>query len=133
VPFVEQDYLDMYPDVKKQIDSGVLDSGKQHYVANGYLEDRLPFKISVDEIFYLEQYKDLKEVGNLNQHYIESGYKEGRIPFIPEFDMDYINNAYPNWKEHAEALNIEKTAESYYLNYGFIHLMLPRPLTFTPR
>jgi hypothetical protein len=133
VPLVEKDYYDMYPDVKKQIDSGVLVSARQHYVNNGYFEDRLPFKISVDEIFYLEQYEDIREVDNLNQHYIESGYKEGRIPFCPEFDMDYINNSYPNWKEHADSLSIEKTVEAYYLHYGFKHLMLPRPLTFIPR
>ena len=116
----------MYPDVEAAIaDTGL--SPREHYINNGYFESRLPFRVRVDEIWYLNRYSDLKKssLSDPLAHFISSGYKEGRLPFLPEFDKQYINKMYPNWSTIAENLNIEKDIETYYLGYGHTRLMIP--------
>jgi SAM-dependent methyltransferase len=48
-PFDEQDYLARYPDIKRSIDSGKLQSGHAHFIGSGYFEGR--FATPVPAIF----------------------------------------------------------------------------------
>jgi len=82
----EEWYLRQYPDVEKAIiEEGDTKSAKQHYVDNGYFENRLPFPIPVDDAWYQQQYADvaasIREGGvGAQEHFIRQGYKEGRMP-----------------------------------------------------
>lgn len=53
-PFSEEDYLDLYPDVKSAILRGEFKSGWEHYTEFGRSEGRLPSKMSFREyaVFY---------------------------------------------------------------------------------
>jgi hypothetical protein len=78
-------YLRQYPDVAKAISEGGAKSGKQHYVDNGYFENRLPFPIIVDEAWYLREYPDVAASvrdgsDTAQEHFLRQGYKEGRMP-----------------------------------------------------
>ena len=61
VPVDEAWYRNTYPDVNLAIEKGVITSAKEHFVTNGYFEDRLPSKIVVDEEFYTSKYPDVAE------------------------------------------------------------------------
>jgi hypothetical protein len=81
----EEWYLRQYPDVAKAISDGGAKSAKQHYVDNGYFENRLPFPITVDETWYLREYPDVAEgirngSDTAQDHFVREGYREGRKP-----------------------------------------------------
>ena len=80
-------YLARYPDVADAMRQGTLDSAREHYVATGYLEHRMPYLIEVDNDWYLAQYGDVDEAVqnriffSAQDHFEEMGYREGRFPF----------------------------------------------------
>jgi hypothetical protein len=84
----EEWYLRQYPDVGKAIRDGSTKSAKQHYVDNGYFENRLPFPMVVDESWYQREYPDVADsisggTDTADEHFVRQGYKEGRMPFPP--------------------------------------------------
>jgi len=80
-------YKASYPDVETAIRSGAFRNAKEHFVANGYFEGRLPAKINVDEGFYTKRYPDVAEriedgeVASAQEHFEAHGFVEGRLPF----------------------------------------------------
>ena len=64
----------------------MFESTQHHYVEFGYFENRLPFRIEVDEKFYLRTNPDIASAVNdgsiplAQVHFEHSGYKEGRLP-----------------------------------------------------
>jgi len=89
LPMVEVNerwYRENNPDVDEAIGAGEMASARDHYIASGYFEDRLPRPIRVDEAWYLNEYPDVRDairVGTFAsafQHFMVSGYKEGRMP-----------------------------------------------------
>ena len=83
----EKWYKHAYPDVAKALASGALKSAKEHFVANGYFECRLPKKIVVDEGFYTGRYPEVAgairegEFRCAQEHFDKCGFREGAIPF----------------------------------------------------
>jgi hypothetical protein len=85
----EEWYLRQYPDVAKAIKEGGAISARQHYIDNGYFENRLPFPVAVDEAWYMREYPDVaasvREGGDAAQdHFVRQGYREGRMPCASE-------------------------------------------------
>ena len=85
---VDEDwYLSQYPDVAAAIAQGKTTSATQHFIDNGYFDNRLPFSISVNEMWYLANYPDVAASvrngteSSAQAHFIRSGYREGRRPF----------------------------------------------------
>ncbi len=86
--FDEQWYLSQYPDVRADVEAGlVLKSAWEHYRRHGIFEKRLPSKPVVDEAWYLQAYPDVaqairegRETSAYN-HFVKCGYREGRAPF----------------------------------------------------
>ena len=80
-------YLTQYPDVAEAIQQGIVASAREHFLADGYFEGRLPFPIKVDEAWYLEQnpgvadYIARGDLESAQQHFNDNGYREGRRPF----------------------------------------------------
>ena len=83
----EEWYLREYEDIAQAIRDGSVESAKQHFMDDGYLEGRLPFPMPVDERWYLEENPDVAEsvrkgvVRSGEQHFAEDGYREGRLPY----------------------------------------------------
>jgi hypothetical protein len=82
----EEWYLRQYPDVGLAIRQGNTKSAKQHYIDNGYFENRLPFPVEVDDDWYKKEYPDVAEsiregTDSAQEHFVRQGYKEGRMPF----------------------------------------------------
>lgn len=79
-------YLARYADVDAAVRSRAYPSGKIHYIAVGYFEDRLPRHIAVDEVWYLRTNPDVAEAvghGDLvgaQEHFEIAGFREGRLP-----------------------------------------------------
>jgi hypothetical protein len=80
-------YLRTYEDIASAIQTGDVQSAKQHFVDDGYFEGRRPFAIPVDERWYLSQYPDVADsirlgvVTSAQEHFDKDGYREGRLPF----------------------------------------------------
>ncbi len=74
------------PDVDEAIRTGAIASAKQHFISDGYFEDRPPRPIKVDERWYVEEYPDVAKAIKHGvyrsgaQHFELEGYKEGRLP-----------------------------------------------------
>jgi hypothetical protein len=83
----EEWYLAQYPDVAEAIAQGKTTSATQHFIDNGYFENRLPFLISVNERWYFTNYPDVAASvrkgaePSAQAHFIRSGYREGRLPY----------------------------------------------------
>lgn len=84
---VDEDYyLKTYEDINDAIKSGKIFSAKEHYVNNGYFENRLPRFFQVDEDWYLSHYQDVGDAinegkwGSGQAHFTAAGYAEGRYP-----------------------------------------------------
>ncbi len=79
-------YLETNSDVAAAVKSGVLTSGRSHYIVSGYFENRLPRPVMVDEQWYLAEYPDVAEairsgsVSSAGAHFERSGFLEGRLP-----------------------------------------------------
>ncbi len=79
-------YLRTYEDIAAGVRSGEASSAKEHFVANGYFEGRLPFAMPVDEHWYLTQNPDVAEgilrgdITSAQDHFDKNGYQEGRLP-----------------------------------------------------
>jgi len=80
-------YRSTYSDIDRAIRSGEVPSAKQHFVSDGYFEDRLPCKVLVDEEFYTRRYPDVAqriddgEIDSAQEHFESHGFSEGRLPF----------------------------------------------------
>lgn len=80
-------YLSRYKDVATAVRAGDWKNGKQHYIHQGYLENRLPYNILVDEKFYLNRNPDVAasvakgKWHSAQQHFESSGFEEGRLPY----------------------------------------------------
>ena len=80
-------YLRTYEDIAEAVRSGAIESGRRHFVEDGYFEGRLPFPIEVDEQWYMNQYPDVGDsvrrglLPSAQTHFDEDGYREGRLPF----------------------------------------------------
>jgi hypothetical protein len=80
-------YRSMYSDIDRAIESGEVPSAKEHFVSDGYFEDRLPSKVLVDEEFYTRRYPDVAqridngEIDSAQEHFESHGFSEGRLPF----------------------------------------------------
>ncbi len=79
-------YLATNEDVAQAVKAGGLASGKAHYVAAGYFENRLPRPVLVDEAWYLAEYPDVADaissgaIPSATVHFMRSGFVEGRLP-----------------------------------------------------
>jgi hypothetical protein len=88
-------YLDANADVAEAVRTGQLKSARDHYLAFGYVENRLPYSIPVEEEWYLEQYRDVREAveggvfASAQDHFNSVGFKEGRHPF-PAFVLKTV-------------------------------------------
>lgn len=86
VPFDEEWYLEMNPDIKTAIDEGLIETAAEHYVESGYFEGRLPYAPDVNEEWYVQEYPDVAEILDRGEeespshHFINRGYREGRLP-----------------------------------------------------
>ena len=87
----EQWYLAQYPDVAEAIAKGTKTSATQHFIDNGYFENRLLFLIPVNETWYFTNYPDVAASvrkgteSSAQAHFMRSGYREGRLPHpMPE-------------------------------------------------
>ena len=87
----EQWYLAQYPDVAEAIAKGTKTSATQHFIDNGYFENRLLFLIPVNETWYFTTYPDVAASvrkgteSSAQAHFMRSGYREGRLPYpMPE-------------------------------------------------
>jgi len=82
----EEWYLRTYPDVQEAVGRGTFSSAMDHYVKDGYFENRLPRPIVVENDWYLKEYPDVADgirIGRIQspQHHFEVyGFKEGRHP-----------------------------------------------------
>jgi hypothetical protein len=87
IPVDEAWYRNAYKDIDEAIAAGHIASAKEHFVADGYFEGRLPGKITVDEAFYISQYPDVAEgigdgeINSAQEHFETHGFSEGRLPF----------------------------------------------------
>jgi hypothetical protein len=87
IPVDENWYKTMYQDIEQAIQSGSVKSAKDHFVADGYFEGRLPSKVVVDEEFYISRYPDVAEgidegeINSAQEHFESHGFTEGRLPF----------------------------------------------------
>ncbi len=87
VPVDEAWYTATYQDVEQAIQCGTAKSAKEHFVANGYFENRLPAKVLVDADFYVSTYPDVAdgisdgEIASAQEHFESHGFTEGRLPF----------------------------------------------------
>ena len=79
-------YLAANADVAEAVTAGRLASGRAHYIAAGYFENRLPRPVLVDEAWYLAEYPDVAEaiangaIASATSHFHHSGFLEGRLP-----------------------------------------------------
>jgi len=86
IPFDEDWYRKAYPDIDQAITQGLLGSGREHFVRDGYFEGRRPFAMNVDEQWYLSHYDDIASAvaarifPSANEHFASHGYEEGRLP-----------------------------------------------------
>ena len=87
IKFDEAWYLSKYPDVREAVKRGVVASGREHYMLDGYFEHRLPVAIVVNEKWYLESYPDVAEAmrsgiyKSAQAHFDIAGFREGRLPY----------------------------------------------------
>lgn len=92
--FRENEYLELYPDVKTGIDRGEFVSGYHHYMLAGQEEKRV-FIIGFYEFYYLMCNSDVKTAVNNGDfysgfhHYINHGEKESRIIEYPTELTEY--------------------------------------------
>jgi hypothetical protein len=86
IDFDEEWYLKTYPDIAEAVKEGRIESGRWHFLENGYFEGRLPAPVKIDEKWYLKNNPDVavavKEgiVASAEAHFRETGYFEGRLP-----------------------------------------------------
>jgi hypothetical protein len=97
----EETYLKDNPDVAAALKSGSIESGRQHFLTNGYFEGRRPGEQPVDEEWYLGTYPDIAvayrkgRITDLKRHYNETGRFEGRAPNAKQKAMkDAWDNAF---------------------------------------
>jgi hypothetical protein len=82
----EEWYRRKYPDVALAIDAGLFKGAQDHFVENGYFEERVPYQIMVDPEFYLSAYPDVADsiraglFRSAQDHFERVGYQEGRLP-----------------------------------------------------
>nr|WP_298797999.1 hypothetical protein [uncultured Acetobacter sp.] len=92
-PFNEENYLHTNPDVADAIQAGTLKSGKQHYVTQGYWEERDGAGPSFSEEWYVRQNPDVAiavqrgECPSGAVHYGRYGRQEGRCPNPEQADL----------------------------------------------
>jgi hypothetical protein len=82
MPFSEQQYFRQYPQFEEFKAAGIIGSGRQHWVANGYLEGRqlvgwetIPFDINLELIHAPQDYFDTLAHGlslELEERYLEA-------------------------------------------------------------
>lgn len=84
---VDEDwYLSSNQDVKAAVRAGSIKSGRDHYISEGYFENRFPRPIQVDEEWYLDQYPDVVAaisagaLKSATHHFESDGFREGRLP-----------------------------------------------------
>ena len=83
----EEWYSKTYADVRQAIAAGDWKTGRDHWLADGYFEDRMPHNIEVNEAWYLDEYSDVEaavrfgDFQTAQQHFFRSGYSEGRFPY----------------------------------------------------
>lgn len=83
----EQLYLLTCPDVREVIQRGAVANAKEHYVRDGYFENRQPRQFVVDSAWYLTQYPDdaaairSGRIKSPQHHFNVDGFKEGRYPY----------------------------------------------------
>lgn len=84
--FNEEDYLRLNPDVAASVRQGEWESGKAHYIARGYFEDREGALKPLIETWYLRANPDVAlavKAGDWSSgesHYHERGMFEWRAP-----------------------------------------------------
>jgi hypothetical protein len=59
LPFDTQFYLSHNPDIARAYKSGLIGDVHRHFIETGFFEDRFGVAPSVDEAFYIAQYKDI--------------------------------------------------------------------------
>lgn len=82
----ENTYLRRNPDVARAIREGVWLSGRDHYAASGYFENRAGSGLAVSEAWYLKTNPDVaRAIGagdwtSAEDHYLRRGMFEWRVP-----------------------------------------------------
>jgi len=86
IPVNENWYRKTYPDIDQAIEQGLIASGREHFIRDGYFEGRRPFAMTVDEDWYLSTYEDIASAvaarvfPSAKEHFASHGYEEGRLP-----------------------------------------------------
>jgi hypothetical protein len=86
VPFHEERYLHMNPDVAGAVFRGDIRSGQDHFISNGYFEGRQGGSEGFAEAWYLEANTDVAVAvhagtfASAHEHYLEAGMYELRSP-----------------------------------------------------
>jgi hypothetical protein len=94
-----------------------------HYLKNGWFEDRFPFEVVVDEIFYLNNYPDVSSFdGTLNQHFVIHGYKEGRLPYMFNLNIKKYNKRLKVLEPDSEKIVTESQMYKHFLTKGYHQL-----------
>ncbi|MAP94046.1 MAG: hypothetical protein CMK07_03750 [Ponticaulis sp.] len=84
--FDEDWYRETYPDVDQSITDGTIKSAQEHFIHNGFYENRLPSSKLFDSKYYYQANEDIQtafrsnDKNKLFDHYIKAGITEGRAP-----------------------------------------------------
>jgi hypothetical protein len=123
-PFDEEQYLNLYPDVRAAVQDGGCPSAWEHFRRFGYIEGRLPRQVEVDEGWYLSTYPEVaREIHagifiNAQQHFVDRGYREGRLPRRPRVQPDWYASRY------AQGAGAEQ-CEAEFLERGYRQAAIP--------
>jgi hypothetical protein len=104
--FDEDYYIAQYPWVQSAIDTGVIQSGREHFEKFGQAAGLTQVSRYFDEETYLSQYPDIAPLvrtqNNPNapfasglDHFIQFGYDEGRTQVSPDYDEAIYLKRYP--------------------------------------
>jgi hypothetical protein len=120
VAFDAKFYLKNNPDIQDTLDFPTDMQLWSHYISGGWIEGRLPFKVEVDDEFYLSRYPDIKNYdGTPQEHFIKHGYSEGRLPYPFELDINTYNKKLRIIEEERPLLTNESDMISHFIEKGY--------------
>lgn len=126
--FFDADYYEKsYPDLE-----GIkTEELHNHYMQEGYFENRFPFQPIFDFEFIRTNYQDLAKYDDkeLMDHFIFYGYKEGRLSSLPMMDFDFYLDRY-SFSINKDIYNTkdERSLVKHFLDVGYRSFYLPSRL-----
>ena len=117
-------YFNTNLDLHDAFDKSDLEGLKNHYIYSGWREGRFPFKVAVDQFFYIETYPDVQNYpGAPEEHFLAHGYKEGRLPYIHKLELDNYNLQLSFLDPGSELMKNKKQMYQHYASIGY-HLLI---------